>query len=690
MMMKGKKMRRMMAAFLLLSLAGFLSAGTGIISGKVTDGTTGEPLIGVNILLQETKIGAVTGTGGAFKLTGVPAGIYALLAQMMGYQKVTVTGIRVVADSTVDLDIRLNQTVIMGEAMTITIDKLVVRKDMTGALKRDGAGGSDKLSLEAPAEPSSSKTGSATGRPSSYKSASPPAVRSAGESSGLKAGFSDDNKQFNYFVQFLKKYEKQVDHYPILIQERIILNVRDAEGRSLPDADVTVNAGNRTLVSGRTYADGSYLFFPSEYDSTLTRYRFDVRTLQTEKSLEVERNGKREIETALEVRKSKPENVPLDILFILDTTGSMGEEIERLKKTIDLINLNLVSLASKPRVRFGMVLYRDKSDDYVTRTVPFTDRIELFQQALAPVRAEGGGDGPEDLQSALRAATSELEWTTEGIRLAFIITDAPPHLDYGQAYTYVDAARDAKRKGIKLFSIGAGGLDLLGETVLRQISQYTSAKYIFMTYGARGESEGGMVGSVSHHTGDNYETGKLEAVVLKIAKEEIGSYSNTPPEEDDDYFTAGKTADESREETLQKLFGMAVTQLLDFSTVRIHDATPACLIPLSCEGGSDKTDAEYFSEQILLSLSRNPAFRLVERKNLQQILDELKLGMTGLVDDDRAVQAGRLTGANLLISGSLIRRSDAFEIFLKLIRIEAAEILSVTKLKVDLKLGAGG
>jgi Mg-chelatase subunit ChlD len=679
-----------MAAFLLLSLVGFLSAGTGTISGKVTDGTTGKPLCGANILLQETKIAAVTDDGGAFKLTGVPAGIYALQAQLMGYQKVIVTGIRVVADSTVKLEIRLNRTTIEGEAVTIGADHAMVRKVLAGALKRDGAGDALKSSSDAPAEPSPDISASTTRGPSSDKPASPPAARSAGESSGLKAGFSDDNKQYNYFVQFMKKYEKQVDHYPIPIQERIILKVHDAEGRTLPDADVTVSAGNRTLVSGRTYADGSFLFFPSEYDSALTRYRFNVQYRQTVKSVEAERSGKREIEAALDTRKSETKSVPIDLLFILDTTGSMGEEIERLKKTIDLINLNLVSLASKPRVRFGMVLYRDKSDDYVTRTVPFTDRIDLFQQALAPVRAEGGGDGPEDLQSALRAATSELAWVSEGVRLAFIVTDAPPHLEYGQSVTYVDAAHDAKRKGIKLFSIGAGGLDLAGEMVLRQISQYTSAKYIFLTYGERGESEGGKTGSVSHHTGDNFETGKLEAVVLKIAKEELGFYSDVPPEEGEDYFTAGKTADESREETLKKLFGMAVTQLLDFSTVRIHDATPACLIPIACEGGSDKTDAEYFSEQILLSLSRNPAFRLVERKNLQQILDELKLGMTGLVDDARAVQAGRMTGAKLLISGSLIRRSDTFEIFLKLIRIETAEILSVTKLKVHLKLGAGG
>jgi len=71
-----------------------------------------------------------------------------------------------------------------------------------------------------------------------------------------------------------------------------------------------------------------------------------------------------------------------------------------------------------------------------------------------------------------------MSWNRDGIRLVFVITDAPPHLDYGQKYTYVNAAGDAKKQGIKIFSVGTGGLDLAGEYVLRQIAQYTSGRYI--------------------------------------------------------------------------------------------------------------------------------------------------------------------------------------------------------------------
>jgi len=99
--------------------------------------------------------------------------------------------------------------------------------------------------------------------------------------------------------------------------------------------------------------------------------------------------------------------------------------------------------------------------------------------------------------------------------LAFIITDAPAHLDYGQQYTYAVAARQARRKAVKFFSIGTGGLDIDGEYILRQIAQFTGGK--------KGESEGGHIGSVSHHTASNFQSAKLETIIIRFAKKRAGS-----------------------------------------------------------------------------------------------------------------------------------------------------------------------
>jgi len=505
--------------------------------------------------------------------------------------------------------------------------------------------------------------------------------------SGLKAGYADDNKQFNYFLSFLDQYKAQSPHYPIQIQERIILKVKDKDGKPISNADVQISGGGKNLCSGRTYADGSFLFFPSEYDSSITSYKLVVENLQDTTEMSLDRQGVREIAVVMGANRVVADRITLDILFILDTTGSMGKEIQRLKNTIETINLNLAALTTKTNIRFGMVLYRDRKDEYVTKVIPLTTDLDAFRAELEKVRASGGGDEPEDLQSALSDSIKKIQWNQDGIRLAYVVTDASAHLNYGQTYTYHNAVQDARRLGIKIFTVGTGGLNIKGEYVLRQISQYTAAKYIFLTYGERGESEGGKEGSVSHHTGDNFQTDKLESIIIRFAKEELSWQSDKPLTDSESYLEAIKLSGENREDTLQKAFDMAISEMIDYSSIGIKKGTQAAVIPFSTDQDGAKANAEYFTEQFGFSLAKNKTFRIVERKEMQKIFDELKIQHSGLVADDKVAKMGQLMGAKMIITGKLYDKGDRFEIFLKLIRVETGEILAVNKLKLESQLG---
>jgi len=521
--------------------------------------------------------------------------------------------------------------------------------------------------------------------PGKTPSGSAPAA--APSASGLQAGFADDNKQFNYFVNFLAEYGSGVPHLPIPVEERIVLKVTDSAGKPVPNADVRVSADGALLAAGRTYADGTFLFFPSEHAPTIRSYAAVVSALRGSRPVAFERTGKRQIEVTLQAARPAYQAVPLDILFILDTTGSMGEEIQRLKTTIEIINLNLGAISSRPQVRFGLVLYRDQGDEYTTEVVPLTGDLAGFKRALAGVRADGGGDDPEDLQSALRDAMREIRWNPDGIRLAFVITDAAPHLDYGADYTYVDASHDARKAGIKIFSVGTGGLDISGELPLRQISQYTYAKYIFLTYGEQGESEGGTPGSVSHHTGSNYQTDKLEAIIIRFAREELANLTDQPLTDDGDWFQASRTGGEEKAETLAKLFDMAISQIVDYASFRIPAGTSVAALPIAPQSDGLAADAEYFSEQAVLSLARNRTFSMVERKDLQAILKELELQMSGITDEANAARVGKILNADMLLTSRMFDRKEGYEVFVKLLRVETGEILSVTKLVIDKGLG---
>jgi len=504
--------------------------------------------------------------------------------------------------------------------------------------------------------------------------------------SGLKAGFSDDNAQFNYFVDFLTTYG-DVPHFTYDISERLTVRVLDGAGKSVANAIISVSAGGTLLESGLSYADGGFRFYPSALDTKASSFDIQARAGRLSASAKVARDGARLVELKLQGSRSIPSPLPLDVLFVMDTTGSMGEEISRLTSTIEIIYANLNELKPRPLVRFGLVLYKDRGDEYITQVVPLTDDLDAFQAELEEVSADGGGDSPEDLESALDDAVNKIAWNEGGLRMAFVVTDAEPHLDYGHEYTYIDAANDARGKAIKLYTIGTGGLPLEGEYILRQVSQLTDSRYIFLTYGEGGESKGGTEGSVSHHTGANFQTDKLEAIIIRFVREEVSRLSDAPLSAGEDFYTAQKVGDESRDETMDKLFEEAMGNLADYSTYHITKETPCVVMPLTPSDASLAPTAEYFAARLAMASAEAKRWKLVERKDLQGILAELELQLSGLADEGNAAKVGQVLGADIMVAGTLYKRAERYELFLKLLRVSTAEVLAVTRAKIDLDLG---
>ncbi|MBN1698902.1 MAG: VWA domain-containing protein [Spirochaetales bacterium] len=535
---------------------------------------------------------------------------------------------------------------------------------------------------------------SATGAPSATL---PPGVTSApvitsapssGES-GLEAGYADDNEEFNSFLSFLDEYSS-VKHYELKIYERIIFHIQDINGESLSNAGIEVfNELEELICEGTSYADGTFMFFPAEYgddENYIVKVTFRFQT----KEMNVERDGVRNIDVVFDFDRPAYDNVPLDMLFVLDTTGSMGEEINQLKTTIELINQHLSTLPSNPLVRFGMVLFRDRDDaqtTYLTQVVPLTDNLDLFQTELSQVTARGGGDKQENLEQALEEAMHEIDWNEDGIRLGWIITDAGPKLYEDETYRYVDAARDAHEAGIKFFSVGAGGLELGGEYVLRQISQYTCGKFIFLTYGETGPSEGGVPGSVSHHTGDDFETDTLESILIHFAEEELSHLTDESEEKEEAYFEAVKIDEETKEETLAKLFDMAVDQLIDYSSLAIEEGTVIPCLPVVGVHGEYGVEEEYFTGLLEGSLDEKDTVTMIE-DDLETILDSLDLEMTDYAEDlDAVAEVGEYLETEVMICSQLQSVEDHYEMVMGLFRVETAEMLGRVLLKIDPELG---
>ena len=174
----------------------------------------------------------------------------------------------------------------------------------------------------------------------------------------------------------------------------------------------------------------------------------------------------------------------LDVAFLLDATGSMGDEIDAVKEKIRTMITDIALGDPVPDVRFGIVAYRDRGDEYVTRVYELTRDIDLIVDNLDQIAADGGGDYPESFNEGLHMAVQELNWDPgEGAgKLVFLIADAPPHLDYGDDYHYRDELEVARGKGIVIHAIGASGLDREGEDIFREVARGTQGQFQWLAY----------------------------------------------------------------------------------------------------------------------------------------------------------------------------------------------------------------
>lgn len=114
----------------------------------------------------------------------------------------------------------------------------------------------------------------------------------------------------------------------------------------------------------------------------------------------------------------------LDVVFAVDSTGSMGSLLEQARQRIEWMVSVLSALV--PGWRLGLVTYRDRGDAYVTRASPLTSHVFRSIGFLDGIEAEGGGDAPEAVLEALAAARN-LGFAPGAAKVLVLIGDAPPH-----------------------------------------------------------------------------------------------------------------------------------------------------------------------------------------------------------------------------------------------------------------------
>ncbi|MDD9942755.1 MAG: VWA domain-containing protein [Myxococcales bacterium] len=230
-------------------------------------------------------------------------------------------------------------------------------------------------------------------------------------------------------------------------------------------------------------------------------------------------------------------NETLDIALVIDTTGSMGDEIRYLQAEFDALTKAIVDAHPDADQRWALITYKDQGDVYVVRSVDFTGDVAEYGGSLAEISAAGGGDYPEAPDAALEAL-SGLAFRTEDstARVAFWVGDAPHHARNADAL--LSAVRAAAGADVHIYPVASSGVDELTELTMRTAAQLTGGRYLFLT------DDSGVGGSHKEPSIPCYFVTRLDQAILRMVDIELsGTYRM--PEEDHIIRTGGDPEDGS-------------------------------------------------------------------------------------------------------------------------------------------------
>lgn len=172
----------------------------------------------------------------------------------------------------------------------------------------------------------------------------------------------------------------------------------------------------------------------------------------------------------------------LDLSLVIDTTGSMGDELAYLQTEFEAISSAIEARYQNAEQRWSLIVYRDVGDQYVTLSFDFTSDLDDFRADLAAQSYDGGGDIPEAPDQALRDM-NQLAWRDDPktLKLAFWVADAPHHTDEESVDTLTQAILDAQAGAIRINPIASSGIDEFTEFTMRSAAQLTLGRYMFLT-----------------------------------------------------------------------------------------------------------------------------------------------------------------------------------------------------------------
>ncbi len=208
-------------------------------------------------------------------------------------------------------------------------------------------------------------------------------------------------------------------------------------------------------------------------------------------------------------KRQEPNKV--ELAFVVDATGSMGDEMAFLKEDLKSVIDKIKAGNSAININTGAVFYRDKKDEYVTKYSGFTNDLSKTLKFINQQNAGGGGDYPEAVDTALKVALSELQWSEYSkTRILFLLLDAPPHYEPEVVERIHKYTTELAKKGIKVIPITASGIDKETEFLMRFMAISTNGTYVFIT------NDSGVGNDHLKASVGKYQVEKLNSLLVRL------------------------------------------------------------------------------------------------------------------------------------------------------------------------------
>ena len=329
----------------------------------------------------------------------------------------------------------------------------------------------------------------------------------------VTAGEWNDLDNWAFYQKTLMKepFKGFPDDWQMYTNHRIAVAIT-AKNKPAANATVTLFRNDTPIWTAKTDNLGRAELWvgafqkEKELNPTLLRLKVNEQWVSTATISETQVNR-----IALDETLPSPTNL-VQIAFMVDATGSMGDELEFLKMDLKKVINEVQKTNTQLKISTATVFYRDEGDEYVVKHSPFTEDINQTTEFISQQRADGGGDFPEAVDKAL-VQLNQLQWQPEArTRIAFLVLDAPPHNKPAVISSIQYSVKTAAASGIKLIPVVASGIDKTTEFLMRFIAMYTNGTYVFIT------DHSGIGNKHLEPSVGEYQVEKLSDLMVRLIK----------------------------------------------------------------------------------------------------------------------------------------------------------------------------